>query len=416
MSQSRRAGRGRLASRRLRVLASLLPLTVGAASDAEVCTKAARLLAEDAELFPFVLVYLHVTSAAELVATGGAAPPRASSRLWPLDQAIESGVPVLVPSPPALVVPITGRQGEQAVIGVLVAGVADRFLADPDHPTFLQLVVAQLGAALAGVAWDQEAADLRAEMARTAELEQLKSDFLRLASHELRGPLAVIRGYLDMVNGGTFGPVPEGLDEVLPVVTGKTDEMNRLVEQMLETARIEDNRLTLSRSQVDLRQLLRQSAHAIAPYARARHRFRFVLGSEPVLIEADRSRIAGVIGNIVDNAVKYSPDGGEIVLECSADAGRGTALIRVTDSGLGIAREDLPRLFTRFGRIVTRENSHISGTGLGLYLAREIVRMHGGDVRLTSDAGAGTTVEITLPLTSSENEARPRVTVSERAN
>ncbi len=401
-SSPRKAPRrvGRLASRRLRVLAALLPASAGAATADEVCARAAGLLSEDAELFPFVLVYIWTGGGAELIATGGARPPSVEAGFWPLEHAIETGVPVRVDAPHALAVPIAGRQAEPAAVGVLVTGVADRFARDPDHPTFLQLVAAQLAAALAGVEWARESAALKAEMARTAQLEHLKSDFLRLASHELRGPLAVVRGYLDMVNSGTFGGIPEGLKDVLPIVTGKIDEMNRLVEQMLETARIDDNRLSLSRHELDLREVLRHSAQAVAPYARTGHSFRFRLSPEPVLVEADRTRISGVITNIIDNAIKYSPAGGQILLECGAGEVAGTAAIRVTDHGLGIAEDDLPRLFTRFGRIVTPENSHISGTGLGLYLAREITRMHGGDIRLDSTVGSGTTVEITLPLAS----------------
>lgn len=405
---------GRLASRRLRVLAALLPAAAGATTVREVCARAAELLCQDPELFPYVLLYVRAGSGTELVARCGPPEPGFEAVHWPLERAIETGVPVRIDSPPALAVPIAGRQVEQAAIGVLVAGVADRFVADRDHPTFLQLVSAQLAAALAGVAWATESADLRAEMARTAELEHLKSDFLRLASHELRGPLAVVRGYLDMVNGGTFGPVPDALDPVLPVVTGKIDEMNRLIEQMLETARIDDNRLSLTRSELDLRELVRESANAVAPYARQGHRFRFELDSEPVLVEADRSRIAGVVTNVIDNAIKYSPGGGEIVLACRADRGFGTAVFRVTDEGLGIGAEDLPRLFTRFGRIVTPENSHISGTGLGLYLAREITRMHGGDITLSSAVGAGTTVEITIPLAGRDSEAFARQPLTQR--
>lgn len=412
----RRAPRqvGRLASRRLRLLASLLPASAGAANIGEICAKAAELLAADAELFPFVLVFLRSGKDLQLVSAAGTPPGARGPDTWPLQQAVDTGVPVRTARPPALAVPIAGRQVEQAVVGVLVAGVAPRFVDDPDHPTFLQLITAQLAAAVAGAAWAKESSDLRAEMARTVELEHLKSDFLRLASHELRGPLAVVRGYLDMVNGGTFGAVPQTFENVLPIVTGKIDEMNRLIEQMLETARIDDNRMTLTRGELDLRELTRECANTIAPYTRAAHRFRFELGTAPVCVTGDRNRIAGVITNVIDNAIKYSPDGGEIVLAVEAGAD-GLARVRVTDQGLGVAAADLPRLFTRFGRIVTPENSHISGTGLGLYLARQITRMHGGEITLSSNVGAGTTVEINLPLAARDREAAPASAASDRA-
>jgi signal transduction histidine kinase len=402
-SSFRKAPHGRLGSRRLRALATLLPAGAAGARDVrEACAQAAALLVADAELLPYVGIYIRGPGGLELAAGAGAGAAAAESAAA-ADQALATGLPVRLQAPPAVALPILRRQSEQPVMGVLVAGVDARFAGDPDHLVFLQLVAAQLAAALAGAAWAEEAADLRAEMARTVTLEHLKSDFLRLASHELRGPMAVVRGYLDMVNSGSFGPVPPSFQDVLPIVTGKIDEMNRLVEQLLDSARLDDNRLSLTRRTLDLRQLARQCAEAVAPYSRAGHRLHLRLGTAPVLVDVDRSRISGVITNVIDNAIKYSPGGGDVLVECEADGGGRTATLRVTDSGLGIAEEDLPRLFTRFGRIVTPENSHISGTGLGLYLSREITRMHGGEIRLRSQAGSGTTVEITLPLSSSES-------------
>ena len=100
--------------------------------------------------------------------------------------------------------------------------------------------------------------------------------------------------------------------------------------------------------------------------------------------------------NLLDNALKYSPAGGAVSVRVSSEAR--SAVLRVKDRGIGIAAEDIPRLFTRFGRLVTSENSHIPGTGLGLYLSREIARMHGGDVTVKSEPGAGSEFTLTLPV------------------
>ncbi len=230
---------------------------------------------------------------------------------------------------------------------------------------------------------------------RMASVERVKSEFLRLASHELRGPLGVLGGYLSMLEDGSLSA--EQLRRILPVLVGKVAEMNRLVDQMLETARLEEGRLRLEMQRVDLGRLAREAVQAVLPLGAPRHQV-LVDAPDPVTVVADPGRIHTVLANLVGNAVKYSPGGGEV--RCAVSAEGGHAVVRVTDHGIGIAESDLPRLFTRFGRVVTPENSHIAGTGLGLYLARELARMHGGDITVASRAGEGSTFTFTMPLAS----------------
>lgn len=239
----------------------------------------------------------------------------------------------------------------------------------------------------------------RGQLARPIELEQLKSEFLLLVSHELRGPVAVVRGYLDMVSGGTFGKLPTALETALPVLTGKMDELQRVVEQMLETLRVEAQPSPLALEQMDLRQVALECAYALAPNSLAGgQRIRFALSPHPVLVDGERTRVAALLSAVIENAIKFSPDGGEITLACRADLPAGIARVLITDHGLGVTPKDSVRLFTRFGRIVTPENSHLPGIGLGLHLARESARRHGGDIVLSSRGPGGTRVEITLPL------------------
>jgi len=114
-----------------------------------------------------------------------------------------------------------------------------------------------------------------------------------------------------------------------------------------------------------------------------------------VLVRGDRSRLATIVGNLLDNAIKYSPDGGPI--ECIVDAGGGRGFISVRDHGVGIAKDDLQLLFTRFGRLPTDLNRSIPGTGLGLFLCREIARRHGGEILVESWPGAGSRFTLSLP-------------------
>jgi len=238
--------------------------------------------------------------------------------------------------------------------------------------------------------------ELQAHADRMAELEKVKSDFLKVASHELRGPLAILKGYVSMLSDGSLTLDSPATAKVFTVISAKLQEVSDLVEQMLETARLEDSRLQLRLERQELTSVLTEATERIRPLAAGTHHveLNFDLKSVPVL--ADHDRLLTIVTNLLDNAVKYSPDGGIVEVNLTCDAG--TALITVKDHGVGIAGTDLSRLFSRFGRIVTADNSHIPGTGLGLYFARELARMHGGDITVESEEGVGSTFTVSLPL------------------
>lgn len=234
---------------------------------------------------------------------------------------------------------------------------------------------------------------------RVAALERAKSDFLNLASHELRGPLTVVRGYMSMLADGTLGQLSGRVPDVIPVVMERLEAMNRIVDQIIDTARLADHESAPMRLQaVDLRELVETAVAESATGRAPRHTVVVDLAERPVPVHADPRRVSIALAHLVDNALKFSPDGGEVVVRCAADADRGLAVVSVRDQGLGIAAADLSRIFTRFGRIVTPENSAIAGTGLGLYLARDTVRRHGGDIAVESAPGTGSTFTVTLPL------------------
>ncbi|HXM58447.1 MAG TPA: PAS domain-containing sensor histidine kinase [Candidatus Dormibacteraeota bacterium] len=252
----------------------------------------------------------------------------------------------------------------------------------------------QADEALAGLR-EREAAGLRQQIEQSMQLEQLKTDFLKLASHELRGPLGVVRGYVSMMEDGTLAPVGEHVEPVLPLLRAKLDDMNRLINDMLETARLEDSALQLQLGQLDLRDVVHQAVRSLEPLAGEHHRLVTSVPGVPVPVLGDPARLGMVVTNLVHNALKYSPAGGEVRVTCTA--GDGQAVVAVTDQGIGIAPDDIARLFTRFGRIVTPETAGIGGTGLGLYLARDIARRHGGDVTAESEPGRGSTFTLSLP-------------------
>ena len=239
---------------------------------------------------------------------------------------------------------------------------------------------------------EAEMTRLHAHADRMAELERTKADFLNLASHELRGPMTVIRGYNSMLADGTLSPGQ--FASVARLLDLKLAQMDRLIEQMLETARLERDDLELEQEEFDLRFVVQEQIDILRPLTRD-HRLVLDAGDPAPLVRGDRTRISTVVANFLDNAIKYSPDGGEI--RCSACLRDSRAIVSVRDEGLGIAPEHMPRLFSRFGRLPTEENMNIPGTGLGLFLCKEIANRHGGDITVRSKPGVGSEFTLTLP-------------------
>jgi signal transduction histidine kinase len=275
-------------------------------------------------------------------------------------------------------------------------------LASADQPpTYVLVMGIEVTAAVRGreqarLEREREQADLRANAERIQGLEKVKSDFLNLASHELRGPLAVLRGYLAMLSDGSLGELPPRVRGVLPALNAKAGQMALLINQMLEAARLEDSQLQLKLEPVDMRGMVRRAVDTMGQLTAPGQSILLEGAPDEILMIADAGRVETILVNLLDNALKYSPNGGGVrVSMARAD---GTVVVRVMDRGIGISSEDLSRLFTRFGRLVTAENSHIPGTGLGLYLSREIARMHGGDITVDSALGEGSAFSLVLPL------------------
>jgi signal transduction histidine kinase len=241
-----------------------------------------------------------------------------------------------------------------------------------------------------------EAQALRLHAARMAGLEKAKSEFLNLASHELRGPLSVVHGYVGLFLDGGFGPLAEEMGEAMNVVVAKLDEMRRLIDQLVDMARLEDRRLELARANTDLCELVRTAVVTMVPIVAERRRIALELPQTPVVVDIDGNRVLTVVMNLIGNALKYTA--GEV--RCTLRVDQTNATVDVADHGPGIQPEHRDALFTRFGRIVTDDNRHIGGTGLGLYLSRELARRHGGEVVYRPEQEGGSTFSLVLPLPS----------------
>ncbi len=230
---------------------------------------------------------------------------------------------------------------------------------------------------------------------RIASLERAKTEFLNVASHELRGPMTVIKGYLTMLEAGSLGEISAQAKQVLPLLIAKSDEVNWMVEQMVEAARLEEGRLGLKKLPADLVHLTDLAIEGVAEML-SKHRLTVDMPTRAIEADVDPDRFQIVIRNLLSNAAKYSPAGANILVRVT---GNGAAKVAVTDEGIGIALEDQSRLFKRFVRIETKATERVSGTGLGLWLSREIARMHDGDLTVESTLGHGSTFTLQLPLT-----------------
>ena len=236
---------------------------------------------------------------------------------------------------------------------------------------------------------------LREYAQQMADLEQAKAQFLDLAAHEIRGPLTLIRGYNSLLEAGKLSQ--DRIPLVARMLEGKLEQIDLLVVQMLEAGRLDTNKLELNLEAVDLFDVAREQINKMKPLANGRQMsLRGVRGQATV--NADRSRIGTIVSNLLDNAIKYSPGGGDV--ETAVGREDSDAFISVRDRGLGIAGEHIPLLFKRYIRLPTETNQHIHGTGLALYLCQEIARRHGGRITVESELGKGS--DFTLRLTATK--------------
>lgn len=227
------------------------------------------------------------------------------------------------------------------------------------------------------------------------ELDRLKDEFVALVSHELRTPLTSIVGYLDLVLGEDAEPLTPTQRKFLATVHRNVERLTMLVSELVFLVQIDSGRLTLSLAETDIGQLLAEATEAAQPAATAKQiELRFEADRlMPAL--CDRDRIAQLVDNLLTNAVKFTPAGGRVDVR-AAQVGDAVA-VSVSDTGIGIPADDLPRLFDRFFRASSAITNAIPGTGLGLAISQAIAEAHNSTITVESDLGRGTTFRLLLP-------------------
>lgn len=223
--------------------------------------------------------------------------------------------------------------------------------------------------------------------------DRTKSEFLSIVSHEFRTALTGIQGFSELIRDGGLEP-----DEVRAYggyIFNDADRVNRLIGDMLDLDRMESGRMTMRTADVDLNDILME-AIARATSSTVTVEFRSDLDSRLPIVAGDRDRLIQVVSNLVNNAVKYSPDGGTVTLTSRVEGA--FALVSVTDTGIGIPPDEIGHVFERFRRVRSGAAQSIPGTGLGLTIVKQIVEMHGGKIWVESAVGHGSSFHFTIPL------------------
>jgi PAS domain S-box-containing protein len=398
-----------IGERRSALLGALAEALAPARTESQVFEAFARCVDAAPHDLPFTFSYLCDAQgvpqeAGRSGSMGNAPPPAIGAQDWPLRTVLETGTPAvlddaaLIAGLPrggwsrsadrAVILPIAS-QGEALPAGALVAGVNPFRPLDEGYLSFLGLAVGQLSAALASArAWETG----RRRTEELAELDRAKTTFFSNVSHELRTPLTLMMGPTQAAlaaPGGALG------GEDLALVHRNQQRLLRLVNSLLDFARIEAGRMQPALEPVDLAQETAQVA-SVFRSAFERAGLWFEVACPPLAgpVWVDRDMWERIVLNLLSNAFKYTLEGG---VRVSLDAEGDRAVLRVQDTGIGIAPRELPRLFDRFHRVEGAAGRTMEGTGIGLALVRELAGLHRGSVAADSEPGAGTTFVVAVP-------------------
>jgi PAS domain S-box-containing protein len=411
-----------IGERRLQTLRNLGRTVMEVKSAGEACEVAVQTLAAHSADIPFTLIYLLDSEAqhARLIATTGlevgsaSAPERiamhesAESATWPLRRVFDTAATELVadlaarceplpggpwPESPeaALILPIA-TPGQTRPTGFLVAGLSPRRVVDADYRSFCDLIAGHVGTAIANArAYEEE----RKRAEALAELDRAKTAFFSNVSHEFRTPLTLMLGPLEQALSAPDGALAPPQRAELEVVHRNGLRLLKLVNTLLDFARIEAGRIEASYAPTDLAACTADLA-SVFRSAIERAGLRLVVDCPPLpeAVYVDRDMWEKIVLNLLSNACKFT-FAGQIAVRLAW--GGAHVALAVRDTGTGIPAHELPHIFARFHRIRDARARTHEGTGIGLALVQELVRLHGGQITVESAVGIGTTFMVTLP-------------------
>jgi two-component system, OmpR family, phosphate regulon sensor histidine kinase PhoR len=279
------------------------------------------------------------------------------------------------------------QEGQSAQLELQVEGL---------RPRILSIRVTPLGGDLTG------SAAVFHDVTALRRLEKVRKDFVANVSHELRTPITAIRGYAETLRSGALGD-QEMAPKMVEVIHRQSERLSELVEDLLELSQLESKEFQLAREPVCVQQAAQRAAETVRVKA-LNKRIRLTV-EVPVDLEVlgDRRALEQVLLNLLDNAVKYTPEGGQVVLTGRAQDGR--AVVAVRDSGIGMEGKHLPRIFERFYRVDKGRSRDSGGTGLGLSIVKHLLGAMKGDVQVESTPQVGSTFTVFLPLAAATDRA-----------
>lgn len=298
-------------------------------------------------------------------------------------------------------------QREQVNLGhPLLIGEAMLELGFVDRETLDQVItgqILQLQTALRKANQDLErrvherTTDLQKALDRLSELSQLKSNFIANISHELRTPLTHLKGYLDILANAGLGPLTQQQAEVLDILQRSEARLERLIEDLIQFSLASRGDLSLDIEEVDLNRLIEVMVQHFQIHARKHEVLLSLVMPEPFpLVLADENKIGWVLQQLLDNAIKFTPQGGRVVVEGVLEDG--LASIAVSDTGIGIPPDRIEEVFETFHQLDSSATRRYGGTGLGLAMTRRIIEAHGSRIKVQSDLGRGSRFEFALPV------------------
>ena len=390
----------RLNARRLAALSALSASALREQDVASACATAMHTIAGNPADIPFALLFKRVGDTVRLQQTAHVADEACELALWPVAQVLASGEPVTIATAgmPGLPLGLAGQAVRTALAlpitdGVLVLGTSPARPLDAEYRTFCELVAGQLSAAVQNAS---AAAEQRQRAEALAELDRAKTAFFSNVSHEFRTPLTLMLGPVEEALNDSATRLPAVHHARLRLAQRNALRLQKLVNTLLDFSRVQAGRMQASYAQVDLAALTRDLASG----------FRSVLESAGLTLTVDCEEIdAGawvdialfekIVLNLLSNAFKFTFDGGiTVVLRRQGQS----AVLAVSDTGVGISDDQQQRIFERFRRVEGSRSRTHEGSGIGLALVRDLVELLHGRIELESTLGAGSTFTITLPL------------------
>lgn len=230
---------------------------------------------------------------------------------------------------------------------------------------------------------------------KNLEVQRMKDDFISITSHQLRTPATIVKQNLGIIKEG-YATSKKDINKFINSAYESNEDQLSVIENILSVSKLEAGRLEITKQPIVLQDVVSKLAENLKMNVAAKkHSLSLDMPPDPICLQADPIKLNMAIENLVGNAVKYTPAGGKIIIQ--VEQHNGWASIGVQDNGRGIASADIPKLFMRFNRLHSAINSHVPGTGLGLYLTRKIVELHGGTIEVVSREGKGSTFTVNLP-------------------